>query len=155
MYIYGHCMLAMEIQTFVWPLCVLWHLSSVMYMYDAWLSLNKNYTVICHPSPSNNQHEHTICMNYYTLVAWLLLTPDHYQQWITVKLHIKCCTLDDKLVAWLREECMATMHCSLGHATIYYLECDMCNHFMWTITWEGSQWSITSHQRMSSIATAL
>ena len=40
--------------------------------------------VICHPSPSNSQHEHTICMNYYTLVAWLLLTPDHYQQWITV-----------------------------------------------------------------------
>ena len=79
--------------------------------------------VICHPSPSNSQHEHTICMNYYTLIAWLLLTPDHYQQWITVKLHIKCCTLDDKIVAQPREECMATMHSSLGHATITYKLC--------------------------------
>ena len=48
----------------------------------------RNNIIIRHPSPSNSQHEHTICMNYYTLVAWLLLTPDHYQEWITVKLHI-------------------------------------------------------------------
>ena len=58
------------------------------------------YCIICHPSPSNNQHEHTICINYYILVAWQLLTPDHYQQWMTIKIHIKCCTLDDKIFSY-------------------------------------------------------
>ena len=46
--------------------------------------------------PSNSQHE---CVSNVTLVAALLLTPHHNQPWISLKLHIKFCTLDDKLVA--------------------------------------------------------
>ena len=34
-----------------------------------------------------------------TVVAGLLLTLDHYQPQILLKLHIKYCTLDDKIVA--------------------------------------------------------
>ena len=98
---------------------------------------------VCHPSPSNSQHETTNCMNYYTLVAWLLLTPDHYQQWITVKLYIKCCTLDDKIVAWPREECMATMHC---HAFLS----GSCNCYIQaTAVWSNPSMYLGKPQEMS------
>ena len=38
-------------------------------------------------------------MSHVTVVAGLLLTLDHYQPQISLKLHIKYCTLDDKIVA--------------------------------------------------------
>ena len=56
-------------------------------------------TYICHPSPSNSKQETTNSMSHVTVVAGLLLTLDHYQPQITLKLHIKYCTLDDKIVA--------------------------------------------------------
>ena len=54
---------------------------------------------ICHPLPSNSQQETTNSMSHVTVVAGLLLTLDHYQPQISLKLHIKYCTLDDKIVA--------------------------------------------------------
>ena len=54
---------------------------------------------ICHPLPSNSQQETTDSMSHVTVVAGLLLTLDHYQPQISLKLHIKYCTLDDKTVA--------------------------------------------------------
>ena len=55
--------------------------------------------IICHPLPSNSQQETTNSMSHVTVVAGLLLTLDHYQPQISLKPHIKYCTLDDKIVA--------------------------------------------------------
>ena len=60
---------------------------------------------ICHPLPSNSQQETTNSMSHVTVVAGLLLTLDHYQPQILLKLHIKYCTLDDKIVACLSVPC--------------------------------------------------
>ena len=60
---------------------------------------NLIYIYICHPSPSNSKQETTNSMSHVTVVAGLLLTLDHYQPQISLKLHIKYCTLDDKIVA--------------------------------------------------------
>ena len=57
------------------------------------------YIYICHPSPSNSKQETTNSMSHVTVVAGLLLTLDHYQPQISLKLHIKYCTLDNKIVA--------------------------------------------------------
>ena len=64
-------------------------------------------TCICHPSPSNSQQETTNSMSHVTVVAELLLTLDHYQPQISIKLdpYIKYCTLDDKIVACLSVSC--------------------------------------------------
>ena len=56
-------------------------------------------TILCHPLPSNSQQETTNSTSHVTVVAGLLLTLDHYQPQISLKLHIKYCTLDDKIVA--------------------------------------------------------
>ena len=61
---------------------------------------------ICHPSPSNSKQETTNSMSHVTVVAGLLHTLDHYQPQISLKLHIKYCTLDDKIVALHRQACM-------------------------------------------------
>ena len=55
---------------------------------------------ICHALPSNSQQETTNSMSHVTVVAGLLLTLEHYQPQISLKLHIKYCTLDDKIVAY-------------------------------------------------------
>ena len=60
---------------------------------------NNNNIYICYPLPSNSQQETTNSMSHVTVVAGLLLTLDHYQPQISLKLHIKYCTLDDKIVA--------------------------------------------------------
>ena len=52
-------------------------------------------------SPSNGKQETTNSMSHVTVVAGLLLTLDHYQPQISLKLHIKYCTLDDKIVAYI------------------------------------------------------
>ena len=59
------------------------------------------YIYICHLSPSNSKQENTNSMSHVTVVAGLLLTLDHYQPQISLKLHIKYCTLDDKIVAYI------------------------------------------------------
>ena len=55
----------------------------------------------CHPLPSISQQETTNSMSHVTVVAGLLLTLDHYQSLILLKLHIKYCTLDDKIVSFV------------------------------------------------------
>ena len=60
---------------------------------------------ICHPSPSNSKQETNNSMSHVTVVAGLLLTLDQCQQQISLKLHIKYCTLDDKIVACLSVSC--------------------------------------------------
>ena len=57
------------------------------------------YICICHPLPSNSQQETTNSMSHVSVVAGLLLTLDHYQPQISLKLYIKYCTLDDKIFA--------------------------------------------------------
>ena len=73
------------------------------------ITLGHYNKIHCHSSPSNSKHEPTKCMSNITTVAALLLTPHHYLSWMSLKLHIKCCTLDDKIVACPRQACMA-MH---------------------------------------------
>ena len=53
----------------------------------------------CHPSPSNSRQETTNSMSHVTVVAGLLLTLDHYQPRISLRLHIKYCNLDGEVVA--------------------------------------------------------
>ena len=53
-------------------------------------------------------------MSHVTVVAGLLLTLDHYQSLISLKFHIKYCTLDDKIVALWLHACSVKGHvCSV------------------------------------------
>ena len=81
---------------------------------------------ICHPLPSNSQRETTNSMSHVIVVAGLLLTLDHYQPQISLKLHIKYCTLDDK-----------QLHACLCHATIAccMITIILCIHYNNIVNW--------------------
>ena len=67
-------------------------------------------------------------MSHVTVVAGLLLTLDHYQPQISLKLHIKYCTLDDKIVACLSVSC--NYYISYKHKHTYTTH----NHIMYVAT---------------------
>ena len=91
--------IAVEMQKLILKIaCSKDEISIGLIYHDTSVSLH-NTIIICHPLPSNSQQETTNSMSHVTVVAGLLLTLDHYQPQISLKLHIKYCTLDDKIVA--------------------------------------------------------
>ena len=82
------------------PVCVMQLFCHPKYSIFMW-SFNDVAIGIYIYMPSNSQQETTNRVSHVTVVAGLLLTLDHYQPQISLKLHIKYCTLDDKIVAYL------------------------------------------------------
>ena len=76
------------------------------------------YVCICHPLPSNSQQETTNSMSHVTVVAGLLLTFDHYQPQISLKLHIKYCTFASGPHACLSVSC----NYFVIQSTVFYME---------------------------------
>ena len=73
------------------------------------------HTIIyhCHPLSNRAALAHKQHEPYIIIHAAPLLTPDHYPSVNTIQVPYKMYTLDDKIVARPRQDCMATKHLQL------------------------------------------